>query len=100
MSNKTIVFYTPKEVRELKNLKRTTRRGAERNAAIEAWATAHGRKTTGVYAKVCSLKVGKTCTRKKPVVSVKDTQSFVGGTTFRIPIKSIAVVDNHLVITT
>lgn len=98
--SKTILFYTPKEVRELKNLKRTTKRGKERNAAIEAWAKAHNRKFSAVYAKVCSLKVGKTYTRRKPVVSVKDTQSFVGGTTFRIPIKSVAVVDNHLVITT
>ena len=102
--SKTVIFYTPKEVRELKNIKRTTKRGAERNAAIKEWAAKHNRKESAVYMKMCTLKVGKQRVRtprvNAPVLSVKDTQSFMSGITFRIPIKTMSIVDNHFIITT
>lgn len=49
--------YTPSEIRELRNIKRVTKEGKERNDAIRAWAIRNNRVFGGVYAKVTSLKV-------------------------------------------
>lgn len=110
MAGKTVVFYSPKEVAELRKLNRAYKKGTipDIKKAIADWAAAHNRAVGGVWNKfyICGKKNTrrKTSRRKSivvraprvkaPTIQVQHTAAHQ----LRVPITSIEFEPGYMVI--
>ena len=91
-------FYSEKEVKELREIKKSTDlRSPERKQAIANWAKANNRSYAGVWYKVHNISVRKNKAAKPKFSDVQNTASF-GVNEVRIPIKSFSISANELII--
>ncbi len=110
MAGKTVVFYSPKEVAELKRIKREHKKGnvPDLEQALKDWATAHNRNWKSARAKMYASfqkKKKKTSRRKAIVVRaprVTAPKVFVkhtSGNQLRIPITGIQFEPGFMIVT-
>lgn len=76
MSTKTVVFYTPKEIKELKQLKRDYPTARKRTKALTEWAAKNNRSFTSARNKLLTLVARKQYVHrvKTPRVTAPITQ--------------------------
>ena len=104
MAGKTLVFYSPKEVAELKKLHRENRKGnvPDLKKAITNWALAHNRGISGVWNKfyACVKQKAKRKYRRRSI-TVNAPKVFVNHTNagqFRIPITGIQFEPGFMIV--
>lgn len=95
MSKKTVEFYTPKQVSELRTIKSLNGR-KNRSNALKEWATQNNRTYIAAFAKMSTLNKIKV-PRLKPLGIMNTLSS--GGIVIRLPIKTLTIENNQLLIT-
>jgi len=98
MSKAKVVFYSRKEVAQLRAISKLT--GRSRTNALKSWCSTNNRKYGGAYAKMAAVMKASAPARIARRKIVVNSTSKHSSSVLKIPIKTIEIVDNHLVITT
>lgn len=100
MAKKPRFFYSPAQTRELKDLIAANPERKSLLSATKVWSTANNRPINGVLYKVRTLTPNyqvKTPGHLVKTLVVENTKDFTNGS-LTIPIKSLHIVNNNLVI--